>query len=113
LIVSARQTGTDDGSCMKRIVAITTLLFVTTACGSSGSTGGAVSAPTGPRVAAATPSTVAVPAEVASTLAPEVVTTPEPSGDPELDALGSELDGLEKELTALDSAANDPQGTNP
>jgi hypothetical protein len=102
---------------MGRRVVITALLVLASACaaGESNSTSqGQPPVADSPAVeTTVAPTTRVVPADVGVTdvVVSRLIAMPAPSGDPELDALGAELEGLSEQLAALDSAVDDLQGT--
>lgn len=91
-------------------VASIAVALAVTACASSqpaavppATTGTAVSATAAPKAATTAVPVVTAPA-VAASAAPTVPTTAG-SGDPVLDAVGSDIDALDQEVAGLDSAA--------
>lgn len=106
---------------MRRLLAIAVMALTAAGCGSAGETGTTEGVPDPTPEVVAAPSDPASPGSgapsalagvtVAAESAIPPISLPEASGDPELDALGAELAGLEQQLLALDAATPDLGGT--
>lgn len=99
---------------MKRVVVIIALAGTTAACASASAPSSSPAPATDPvatvpAAVVAESTTTSIDLETGQVL--RMISLPPPSGDPELDALGAEIAGLEEELAALDAAALDLEGT--